>query len=340
MVMELYFLDREYNVLDGPIDRFTSAVWSEKYYETGSFTVHMPKKFFSSAAGAEYLRTEFDTKGECLCGRIDNVLLTSDEEGDCEVSGVMLEGLLGGRVMYGTGEKSGKLGECVTEAVRANLRSLPITLDEDCGATAVSECMISWSWDNMERWLYEVLRPYGASYRVRLKRGAEKPVMTIVTGEDRSAYAVYSTSAGNIIALEYEKAYGNIRNFAYVEGGDGAVAVVNKYSADRRELYRSAGELNAEKYSDEAEYRRALRQKGEEALAKYPVSVTMTVKAAPRMPPLYGEDCVLGDICGIREDELGIKTAMRMTAADIVCEGGGVEVYPCFGENAKWRDLL
>lgn len=344
--MELYFLDRSFGVTCGPTEEFTSAVWSEKYYETGSFTVHMPKKFFGTAIDAEYLRTGFGDDGECLCGRIDNVRLTSSDGGECEISGVMLEGLLGGRVMYGTGEGSGKLGESVLDAVRSNLRSLPITLD-DAGSTSSSdvslddECVISWKWDNMAQWLHDVLRPYGASYRVRLKKGAEKPVMTLVRGTNvTDATLAYSTSLGNVISLEYEKAYGHIRNYAYVEGGDGTVAVVNKYSVDRRELYKSASELTAEKYTDDDEYRRALRQKGEEALAKYPVSVTLTVSATPGMPPYYGSDCRLGDICTVYDDELGIKLSMRMTSADVVCEGGAEGVYATFGEAVRWRDVL
>lgn len=338
--MELYFLNRSYKVIFGPADEFTSAVWKEKYYDVGSFTIHLPKKFSQVARDAEYVRTGFDSSGECKCGRIDTVKITTGDDGECEISGVLLEGLLANCVVYRRGEVSGSVSECVLGVLEDNMRSLPFDIDAENSAVISDECVLTWEWDKLSEWLYGVLRPYGASYEVKLRMGDEKPKFRIVKGEDKSLSAVFSSSYGNIISLEYEKETGKYLNFAFIEGGDGSVAVVTKYSVDRREVYKSAKEISPDKYDTDEDYRKALMQKGEEEIAKYPICITLAIEAAEEVPPYYGEDYALGDICGVSDNDLGIKTVLRLTSVDTVCEGGRVAVYPYFGETLRWRDLL
>lgn len=338
--MELYFLNMNYKVIAGPIDEFTSAVWKEKYYEVGSYTIHLSKKFSQVARSAEYIRTGFDSSGECKCGRVDTVKISTGDDGECEVRGVLLEGLLSNCLVYRRGEVSGSVSECALGVLGDNMRSMPFEIDAENSDVISDECVLTWEWDRLSDWLYGVLRPYGASYEVKLHAGDEKPKFRIVKGGDKSLSAVFSTSYGNIISLEYAKETGKHYNFAFIEGGDGSISVVSKYSIDRREVYKSAKEISPDKYDTDEDYRKALRQKGEEEIARYPVSITLAIEAAEGVPPYYGEDYALGDICGVSDGELGIKTVLRLTSVDTVCEGGRVTVYPYFGETLRWRDLL
>ena len=338
--MELYFLNMNYKVIAGPIDEFTSAVWKEKYYEVGNDTIHLPKKFSQVARSAEYIRTDFNSSGECKCGRVDTVKISTGDDGECEVRGVLLEGLLSNCLVYRRGEVSGSVSECALGVLEDNMRSMPFEIDAENSDVISDECVLTWEWDLLSDWLYGVLRPYGASYEVKLHAGDEKPKFRIVKGEDKSLSAVFSTSYGNIISLEYAKETGKHYNFAFIEGGDGSISVVSKFSVDRREVYKSAKEISPDKYDTDEDYRKALRQKGEEEIARYPVSITLAIEAAEGVPPYYGEDYALGDICGVSDGELGIKTVLRLTSVDTVCEGGRVTVYPYFGETLRWRDLL
>lgn len=338
--MELYFLNKSFTVTSDPIDEFTSAVWSEKYYETGSFTVHLPKKFANTARDAAYMRTEFDENGDCFCGRIETVSVSSGDESDCTVSGILLEGLLGDRVTYTSGEISGEVISSALSVVSDNLRDLPITIDYDNSSKLEQSSVLTWKWDKLSDWLYSVLRPYGASYTIKLRLGDTTPKLRIVSGSDKSSSVVFSTSFGNILSLEYEKVGGKLRNFAYCEGGDGTIAVLRKYATDRRETYLSAKEISPDKYTDDDEYRSALTQKAEETLAKYPISVTLSVETSPDIPPYYGEDYKLGDICQISDSSIRINTPLRLTSVDTVCESGKTRVYPFFGESLRWRDLI
>ena len=36
---ELFFLDEHFEPVEGPVEEYGSAVWSERYFEPGTFTV-------------------------------------------------------------------------------------------------------------------------------------------------------------------------------------------------------------------------------------------------------------------------------------------------------------
>lgn len=266
--------------------------------------------------------------------------ISTGDDGECEIRGVLLEGLLSNCVVYRRGEVSGSVSECALGVLGDNMREMPFVIDAENSDVISDGCVLTWEWDLLSDWLYGVLRPYGASYEVKLHAGDAKPKFRIVKGEDKSLSAVFSTSYGNIISLEYAKETGKHYNFAFIEGGDGSISVVTKYSVDRREVYKSAKEISPDKYNTEEDYRKALRQKGEEEIARYPISITLAIEAAEGVPPYYGEDYALGDICGVSDGELGIKTVLRLTSVETVCEGGRITVYPYFGETLRWRDLL
>ncbi|MGN1408717.1 MAG: hypothetical protein ACI4XJ_00930 [Eubacteriales bacterium] len=349
--MELYFLKSDFSLLEGPIDTFTSAVWSEKYYEVGSFAIHLPRSFAGLCQSASYIRTEYDRSGRCRCGRITYVTtdVTAGSPNDCEVGGCMLEGLLGDRVMYGKGSAVGGVS-AVLSAVGDNLRALPVEVDLGGSADFADSVSLTWDWDRMSDWLYGVLRPYGASFSVTLGKDDTIPVLRIIKGRDLSGgdesgeqRAVFSSSYGNIFSIEFEKDDGKLCNLAYVEGYDGAIVEVDKSSgstAGVREIYKKAADVNPSKYDDEEKYRAALRQRGEEALAKYPSVLSVSAQSSPAASPVFGLDYALGDICGVSDAELGLCTSLRLTAVDTVSESGEVTVYPYFGETIKFRDAM
>lgn len=344
--MELYFLDSEFNIIMGPVDYCTSAVWSEKYFEVGTFTIHLPRALVGEIADSVYVRTGYDSGKKCKCGRI--TYISTSDGCDCELGGVLLEGLLEDLLMHGKSGAGGKLSEVVLSSISSIAESAGIAIDLENSAVLLDEVSLTWDWDCVSDWLYSVLKPCGASFAVELDYISQKPTLRLIKGRDLSesgdssvSRAVFSSSYGNIFSVEFEKDSEKMKNYAYIEGSDGTVVTVDKSNnARRREIYKKAADISPVEYDDEDGYINALKQRGEELLAKFPESLYISAECDTDALPVYGKDYGLGDVCDVSDDELGLCCSLRLTAVDTVAEFGEVRRCPVFGETIKLTDRL
>ena len=344
--MDLYFLDEAFQPITGAMDVCSSVVWSERYFENGSFTLHFPKEFLPEVYDAVYVRTGVEN-GRIKCGRI-TYILTDDENGaDCEMGEKLLESLLDDRVIAGKGCLNGKLTSIVTSAVSSNLRNCGVVLGD---STVISDTVsLTYDWDTMSEWLYSVLRPFGASYRIELDPDTNRPVFRIVRGIDRSSgvggtvsenynlgQAVFSSSFGNIASIRLERDTADFKNVIYVEGADGTVVTVDSSGSDpKREMYRTVTDVKPGDFGSTSAYTSALRQRGTEILAKHAEIYHIAAETDAGISPVYGVDYALGDICDVSDDVLGLSFGMRLTAVDDVTEFGMRMLYPSFGEEVR-----
>lgn len=275
--MDIYFLNGEFEPITGAIDECTSVVWSERYFENGTFTLHMPRELLPSVYEAKYVRTGVEN-GRIKCGRIEYIIADDEEEsGSCELGGHLLESMLSDRVMSGRGCYTGTVTEAVCAAVEANLRGCGVELGE--GVAIGTEVSLSYEWDVLSDWLYSVLRPFGASYRIELDPERNVPIFRIVCGIDRSTegaesepynegQAVFSASFGNITSVRFERDTSARRNVVYVEGSDGTLVTVDESGGGaKRELYRSVSDVRPTDFADTEAYRAALCRRGVEILS-------------------------------------------------------------------------
>ncbi len=332
--MELYFLDENFDVTAGPMDEFTSIVWEERYFETGTFTLHFPRALLAAIGEATYVRTGDD--GPIRCGRIEYVETADD--GGCEMGGHLLEVLLSDRVIEGKKTYSGEVTQAVCRAVRENLRGLSLAVEE--GDSLGETVTFSGEWDNLAAKLYAVLKPYGASFTITLDRETNRPVFRVVRGKNRSTTggehqpAIFSSSFGNIVSISMNSVTDKMKNRAYIEGSDGTVVCVdNAGGKTGREIYKKASDLSPTDFSTNSAYLDALQQRGRELLAKYPTSVFVCAECDTEALPLYGRDYTIGDICDVVDEELCLSFALRLTAVDFVYENGTHGIYPSFGEE-------
>lgn len=331
---ELYFLDEAFRLIEGPVEDMTSVVWSERYFEPGTFTFHFPRETVKRIAGASYVRSGKNAAGDVFCGRIE--YLRTDTDGDCEMGGHMLECLLGDRVVHGGQTWTGALTDAVLAAVRDNLRGSPVKIGAEHvrigdGVTLTSD------WEPLSGWLYATLRPCGASYRVRLDE-TDTPVLSLVMGRDLSTGAcdqpvIFSASFGNIFSIEMETDTAGMKNTAYIEGNDGTIVCADLTDGgEKREIYKKAADLGPDGFASAEEYEAALLRRGHELLAKHAADTAVTAEIDADALPVYGTDYSLGDLCDVVDEELGIRRTMRLTRVDWVAENGRVAVYPGFGE--------
>ncbi len=345
--MDLYFLDASFAPLTGPVDAFTSIVWSERYFENGTFTLHFPKELLSTVYDAVYVRTGVEN-GRVKCGRITYLLVDDEDDEDCELGGHLLESLFDDRVISGEGCSSGTLTEVVHAMVTANLRDCGVVIGED-SAVLTEEVGLTYAWDTLSEWLYSVLKPFGASYRIELDPVENVPVFRIVQGMDRSSgigetvsenyntwQAVFSASFGNISSIRFERDTAGVKNVVYVTGADGTSVTVDRSGDNpKREMYRAVTDVKPGDFSDTSAYTAALTQRGEEILANYAEAVCVSAETDARISPQYGVDYALGDICDVADDTLGLSFGMRLTAVDDVTENGVRTFWPSFGEEIR-----
>ena len=321
---ELFFLDEHFDPVEGPVEECGSAVWSERYFEPGSFTLTVPRTLVRRVAGARYAQSA-EEDGEILCGRID--YLTADEAGEGEIGGRLLGALLEDRVIASIPSMAADTdaAEAVLSVAEANLRSLGVVIDRENSVTIGEAASPAGLWDNLGAWCYAALKPFGAAPEVKLRpvNGVLVPVMRVIRGVDRSAgesRAVFSKSFGNILSVSLERDESRMKNAVYVEGADGTVVLTDKSGGTgRRETYKKAADVARADFASDAAYRAAL------------VSAESDTGALP----VYGRDYALGDVCDVADEELGVSFAVRLTGADLVWEGGRAMRIPFFGEEAR-----
>lgn len=345
--MDLYFLDENFEPVTGAVDACSSIVWSERYFENGAFTLHFPKELLPSVYDAVYVRTGVEN-GRIKCGRITYVITDDENEGGgCEMGGSLLESLFDDRILAGKGCFTGTLTEAVTAAVEANLRDCGVILGDS--EVISDEVSLTYEWDTLSEWLYSVLRPFGASYRIELDPDRNVPVFRLVRGVDRSSgvgqelsenynpgQAVFSASFGNIASIRFERDTEGMKNVVYVEGSDGTVVTVDGSGGHpKREMYKPVTDVKPADFADIAAYTAALHLRGAEILANYAEIFHIAAETDTGVSPAYGVDYALGDICDVADDALGLAFGMRLTVVDDVTEYGTRTLYPSFGEEIR-----
>lgn len=333
--MELYFLNEDFSLLDGPIESFTSVVWYERFFEAGTFTMYFPRSMLSRVMQAKYVCTSA-AEGELKCGRVEYI--SADDQGECQMGGHLLENLLSDKLITGNGVYSGTVTEAVISAVTSCLGETGITVGE-CAQIAQT-VNLPYNWSTLSEWIYSVLKPYGASYTVTLDKKTGLPVFRIVKGVDRTAdgsRVVFSASFGNIAEITMDIDRGTAKNFAYIRGKDETVVTVDKSSGGlKREIFVNADDIAPGKFATNDEYIDALKNRGEEKLLKCPEGFSVSAECVPGTLPQYGKDYFMGDICDVADEELGISYGLRLTAVDTVWENGVSSVFPLFGEEIRY----
>lgn len=316
--MELYFLDKKLNRLSAPIDRVRSVVWQMRFFEFGSFRAVFPNQESLNALArkAEYLCVVQD--GILRCGRVESVSFTAD---GTVMEGRTAECLLGDRVLEERLSASGTVSQVVQAAVAENCRGLPLVIGEDSAAVEVSG-VFSVQWENLASWVYRVLRPYGASYRVELDAERGTFVFRVVRPLGDCG-AMFSSSYGNLVKGKYVRDSASLKNKVFIEGADGTVVWLDASNgAAKREVYRKAADLSADLFESSAQYNEALRIRAAEVLAAYDCGEEMLFTVPKGGCLSFGRDYRLGDFCYAADERSGTYAKMRIVGADEAWENG------------------
>ena len=367
---ELYLLDRRLERTFGPIDDFVSLVWTERYFENGTFTLVLPlsRALFSAVMEARFL----EVRGHSGLGRIEKVRFSGpDGTGHLTVSGRMAESLLGDRILPRGTVVSGALCQSLEALVEANAcagageRAIP-GLHVLSGVPTGAESLIMHEFPGgkqLDAFLYTVLGEHGMSYRVTLNADGTALQFFLVRGLDRTqaqeenSFAVFSTSFSTIGEISFLYDTEDHRNYAVIAGeGEGEarveVTLDLRTSPDEelRELFVDARDLRSVSGGTAMgaqAYRNLLLARGRERLSARSriaqVSGTAAAYAVPEETAgtdgravhggsmMAGVDYALGDLCDISSESLGTVWSERVTEITYIYEGRFVRIEPRFG---------
>ena len=340
--MELYFWDAARKAISPPMDTATSVVWSLRLGECGTFAVELPLTM--GAYKAAY------TSGELLslataaaylcdrqyCGRIESVVCRDHV---LRIEGRLLACLLYDRVASADTVYTGTVGQVVRQAVTDWAGDMGLTLPTSISIGEDTVQVTLSRGTSLGKWLHALLLPYGAGYTIEMTED-DGLAFGVYVGVDRSldsgpgvSRAIFSEDFGNIAGLETEVYRSAVLERLYVEGSDGTLVQAETTGPHswRRESYVKAADIRPSQFDTTAAYQAALQARGKALLAGKQEITRLTCMGEHAALPRYGTDYRLGDICEIQSDTLGIRCALRLTAVDVVYEGGTVKLYPFFG---------
>ena len=338
---EIYLLDKNLNWASGPLEEFTSLVWSPAWWEVGSFTLSgSPALMDYIREGAAYIWMQ----GRGELGIIDDIEYSKSS---CVISGGFAEGMLGWRCLLEERTFSGAAESAVLAAVSDNLRNLPlVSVGQAKGYPEEVNSVLERGMP-LDEAARTILRPLGMTFALRYT-GGEGLELEIIRGKDRSqgqtenSWAIFSESFENITQCVYTRRRGSAKNAAIVYGDYGGKMIyetVDRAGEDIRREISSVADVEAEGMS-EAEYRAVLRSRGEELLAEYQQEEAISGEAE-ETNLIPGEDYDVGDIVEVAMEDIGLAQAERITGMDIVLENGGVRYIPKFGaEQMGIRSLI
>lgn len=344
--MYITFYDSQFGAISSPIDTFESLIWTERWYEPGSFRLALPASHFLQANDAAFVYNR-DVQNYMI---IDEIEVDSDAK-IMTITGSSLESLFDWRVMYNPTYYTAHVEDTArayvtifaTNSVMPTLAfvNTPITLaaaknyTESANIQTKAGILLS----DAIRYIY---KPLGWTYT--LKRGAGAGlIFNTVKGLDRSGIqttnqrAMFFSSKGDIENVVYTKNKKDYHNYVFMRTTWNYDKSTETANGTRSREYNGAlsGEERRFIYlTGEADYTTIqMDSLCKTELLKYPVSENITGEISPNCSLVYGTDYALGDWCDVVINETRLAYNAQITAVDRVYEKGNKKIIPVFGEE-------
>lgn len=327
-------------LLLGVLDEFTSLMWDDWAFESGTFTITAPLTNRTRA----WLRPEHFVwfEGDAA-GIIENLSLTVSETGlDLVAKGNMVKGLLGRRILWNAYNVSDKVSAIMHQAVLDNAvqptdqrRIVPGMVIKEQPVLVGSNVRVQKTGGGLLEFLEEVGRANNTAYGVdfipgvgSLQFGFWTRACRDLTVEGGSPdWVLYSTTLDDVLDSSYQYDASQYANVARVAGeGEGSARKIVDIGVEfeglaRRELWVDARDLQSDSDPDHiltpAEYEEVLAERGNQKLADAQLvesfSATVRTKGATYQ---LGRDFELGDYITVADERLGIVVKAQVEGAE------------------------
>lgn len=346
--MHLAFFGSTFNRISDPIDTFESLVWTERWYDSGSFSLILPTSRYAEAKDAVFIYNS-DTETYMLIEEIDYEIAAKK----LTITGRSLEAMFDWRILITPAYTAKKVEDIARSyvyhsATGATVASCAFDNTPVVRATAKgyteTATVPAMTGPALSGKIRSLFRPLGWRYTLKRNPGVasgllydiEKPVDRRST-QTENQRAVFHSAKGDIINYRYNKNIKDYRNYAYMKSewpykSEGPVpdgVEFNLYDAsltgeERKFLYVTG----KEDFTDDEMDSICI-----DALGKYPVCENVTAEISPACSLVYGINYSLGDWCDVVINEIGLAYSAQITSVDRVYEKNMIRVIPIFGEE-------
>lgn len=321
----------------GVIDNFHSLIWTRKFYEPGSFELHLPL----TAENIAYAREEniVAKKGSIESGVIESISITDGEKRSLVVKGRFLSSYLERRLIKRF-TFNGRVEEAMKQMIQNSVSIPKLNVEANKGFTEIVTFQATMK--NLNTIISKLSKSSNIGYRIVADFKSKKLLFDVYKGIDHTlgqfdnTRVVFSTNYQNLNDSSYSfdsmktgtKAFvggeGEGTNRIYVEVGSGS-------GLNLREVFVDAKDIRSNDFSTNAQYLDALRQKGYEELNKLEPVESFDCGVEPKGNFIYKEDYDLGDVVTLIKEDWGLKIDKRITEIQEVYENGGMAITPILG---------
>lgn len=351
--MDIWVLDKDFNVLSPIVDQYDSLIWTDRYNSYGDFELctFPDKTIFDLMQKDRYLRIN-NSRHAMIVEDVETI--TDAENGNTiQFTGRSLESLLYRRIIWSHAVFSGTVKDVIKQILNENVispsdssRKIPNFVFKDTTLSTMSDEKIEVQFYGS--YVYEAIESLCKSndlgFEVILSDDNQF-VFSLYEGVDRSynqfenTYVVFSPQFDNLVDTNFVTSNKDYKNVALVagegEGDDRKTTTVTEggkaYSGlDRREMFVDARDISStvEDGTISAEdYTKLLQQRGTEKLSEAIVYDCFEGEIDSTQTFIYGKDFFSGDIIQL-VDEFGNESRSRVTEVVISQDETGFKVYP------------
>ena len=310
------------------VDIYESLILHLKYYECGSFELHLNRLI----PGLAYCYMD-EFSGNNV-GIVESVSI-----GDGVVySGRLLKQLLGNKVIHKTKNFYKKTPEQITKALVQEFALQNIVVEEE--QRLGEPITIQVTGENLLEFCEKILETQNLGCEVIYDYLTNQKIFRVFKGADNTRYAPLSTNFENITEYQYKNDVSNFKNYAYVagevqEGQPRTVVEVDmrKGNEEKRELWVDARDLQSEIENDSGEmemvskeeYENMLHQRGVEKLLEYNSEESCVI--SPKI------DLTIGELRCFKDNETGIESEQRVVEVICAKEGNSIKQDVVWGKQ-------
>lgn len=336
----------------GMVESQTSLLWTKRYQDAGEFELQCP--ITPNNVRLIVRGNLVWIHGKKEAGVIESVSKReSSTENRMIVKGMMLEGYMSRRLIRPFYSAYNKPVEVCMREILSMVETIPMVR---LGDLVGFEDTISFQATYKNLLTYETKLATSAGLGFRFVPDFTEKTITfeVYKGVDRSMSqsdnrrVVFSDEYNNIDNAVYDENESIYKNVCYVGGrGEGSSRTIviagddTLTGLERREMFLNASDVQ-ETDITEAQYLAALKQRGNEALEKNNLAVSLECETSQSGNFEYLKDYDIGDIVTIAKSNWSMRENQRLIEVTEIYENGGVMVSPTFGTTLPttidWSD--